>query len=82
MTEHEDRLVALAYTVKDSAQKITEIHAVLFGVQGKGGFLKMVEDHECELRDLLKHKNKAMGAIAVISVLCGALGAVIARLIK
>lgn len=82
MTEHEDRLVTLAYTVKDSAQKITEIHAVLFGVQGKGGFLKMVEDHERELKDLAKHKNKAIGALAVISIIFGALGAILAQFFK
>ena len=78
----QDQISILLYKIEDTAKKVDRIYQALFGIDGKGGLNKMVDDHESQLKDLNQHKAKAMGVIAVLTLLGGAIGAKISSLWK
>ena len=78
----QDQVSILLYKIEDTAKKVDRIYQALFGIDGKGGLNKMVDDHEAQLKDLQQHKAKAIGVIAVLTLIGGAIGSKISSLWK
>ena len=85
MTPHEEEksvILSVSLKLDIATEKINQIHGALFGMDGKGGLFDRVELMEKELKTLCSHRDKALGAIAVISLLCGMVGGYVSKLLK
>ena len=79
---NDDQISILLYKIEDTAKKVDRIYQELFGIDGKGGLRKIVDDHETQLKELQQHKAKALGVIAVLTLLGGAVGSKLSSLWK
>jgi hypothetical protein len=57
---------------------VSEIRTVVLGAQKQGGLHNAVEDLKRDVDDLQAHKNKALGFLALASLLFGIIGGKIA----
>lgn len=80
--DDDKRLDALGEKLDMLTAKVGEMHAAIFGVSGQGGLHAWTRDHDKDIKELQQHKNKTIGAVSIIGVLCGILGAAIVSVFK
>lgn len=80
--DQKEQIEALTSMVSLNIVKVDKIYDAIFGVENRGGLYKLVEDHEAELKKLIEHKNRIIGGIAMLSIVCGAVGGIIGKFIK
>ena len=58
-------------------KEVTQVHAALFGVDGRGGIVNDIREIREELKDLSAFKGKLVGMCLGISVVVGILAKLI-----
>ena len=80
MNNNENRELAdLKARIQEIDEKVTQIHAFMFGVEEQGGLTRIVEHLDREVRMLSDFKSKVAGMSTLIAVLAGALGAKLSK---